>query len=340
MSLSNLYFFEVESWEKEIIKRDFSKSHCLLFEGHIQDYPIEKIQDCEILSSFVFSSLDQSLLEKLSKLKMIATRSTGVDHVDLDFCKRKNIHVANVPLYGEKTVAEHTFALLLALTRKLISSVERTRSGSFSLDGLCGEDLNQKTIGIIGTGNIGQQVAKIANAFEMKILAHDIRPNLTLVQKFGVQYVSFKELLKHSDIITLHVPANDSTYHLINQSHLPNIKKGAILINTARGSVVETEALVKGLSEKIFSGLGLDVLEQEPKIREERELLSTLFQGDLKTVTTTLANEFLLHHHENVIITPHNGFNTKQALERILKTTLENIKEFLENGKRFNSVIS
>ncbi len=337
MKKKQICFFEVEDWEEKILHKAFPNRELKLFKEHLQDIDLSSIQDCEILSTFVFSSIQSSQLAQLPALKMIATRSTGFDHIDLENCKKRGIHVANVPLYGERTVAEHTFALILALQKKLVKSVERTRSGSFSLEGLRGWDLNGKTIGIIGTGNIGKHIARIAWAFEMKILAHDIVPDKSLEKQWGIKYVPFEELLKKSDIITLHVPANESTHHLIKESHLSLIKKGALLINTSRGSIVETSALVKGLASGIWAGLGLDVLENEPSIREERELLSTLFKGDSSTLSTLLANEFLLHHKENVVITPHNAFNTKEALERILYTSLLNIEEF-EKGKKTNSV--
>ncbi len=337
MNPSLIHFFEVELWEKEIIEKHLSPGSFVLWKEHIKDVDLAELQNCEILSCFVFSEISASLLQQLPKLKMIATRSTGIDHIDLEACRKRNVHVANVPLYGERTVAEHTFALILALSRKIILSVEKTRSGSFSLDGLRGTDLYGKTLGIIGTGNIGRHVAQIACGFEMKILAYDLLPDPEVMKKWKVNYVELPELLQKSDIITLHVPYQKNTHHLINSTHLPLIKKGSFLINTSRGGVVETEALVRGLSEGVFGALGLDVLESEPKIREERELLSTLFQGDLQSVTTLLANEYLLHHHPNVIITPHNAFNTKEALERILKTSLENIESF-QKGNLLNAV--
>lgn len=337
MKKGRICFFEVEKWEEEILRSRFSNQECKLFSEHLQDVDLATLQDCEVLSSFVFSILDEKTLHKLPSLKMIATRSTGFDHIDLNTCKKRGIHVANVPLYGERTVAEHTFALILALYKKIIPSVERTRGGSFSLENLRGCDLNGKTLGIIGTGNIGKHVARIAWGFEMNILAHDIAPDSSLEKAWGLKYVSLEELLENSDIITLHVPANSSTQHLIHEKHLPLIKKGALLINTARGSVVDTKALVKGITNGIFGGLGLDVLEHEPKIREERELLSTLFKGENSELSTLLANEFLLHHRENVIITPHNAFNTHEALERILLSSLQNIQDF-EKGLKTNSV--
>ncbi len=337
MNSALIHFFEVESWEKEMIQHNFPENSFMLWEGHLKDVPLSELQSCEILSCFVFSSIDADLIRQLPQLKMIATRSTGFDHIDLEACRKRNIRVANVPLYGERTVAEHTFALMLALTRKIVPSVERTRSGSFSLEGLRGMDLYGKTLGVIGTGNIGRHVIEIAFGFGMKILAYDLQHDTKIMQKWKVQYVSLPELLQQSDILSLHLPYQESTHHFINLQNLSLIKKGAILINTSRGGVIQTEALILGLSEGIFGGIGLDVLESEPAIREERELLSTVFQGNLKSITTLLANEYLLHSHKNVIVTPHNAFNTKEALERILRTTIENICEF-QKGKLVNII--
>lgn len=338
MTKARICFFELEKWEEPIIQGHFRQDELHIEACHLQDTPEEILKDCEILSAFVFSPLSASQIAKLPRLKMIATRSTGFDHIDLEACRKRGIHVANVPLYGEKTVAEHTFALLLALQKKLLQSVERTRSGSFSLDGLRGHDLNGKTLGIVGTGNIGRQVARIAHAFDMRLLACDIAPDPAWGANLGLRYVGLDELLSQSDIITLHAPGGPCTHHLINESHLPLIKKGALLINTARGSLVESSALVKGLSQGVFGGLGLDVLENEPIIREERELLSSLFQANASTLSSLLAEEFLLHHSEKVLITPHNAFNTQEAMERILQTTLENIDQF-EVGQPVNSVL-
>ncbi len=329
---ATIHFFEVEPWERPLITQELS-TDVALWDEHVKDIELKTLHRCEILSCFVYSTIDNSILQKLPNLKMIATRSTGFDHIDIEGCKKRGIHVANVPVYGDKTVAEHTFALILALAKKIIPSVERTRSGSFSLEGLRGMDLFGKTLGIIGTGHIGSHVASIAQGFGMKVLAYDLTPQ----KNVPVTYVSLEDLLKQSDIITLHVPYNPTTHHLIHSGNISLMKKGVLLINTSRGGVIETKALIQGLSENIFGGLGLDVLENEPQIREERELISTLFQKNLTDVSTLLANEYLLHHPKNVIITPHNAFNTHEALERILMTTLQNIQEF-QNQKRIHSV--
>ncbi len=306
-----------------------------LLQGHeleLHPYPLtaEHAADaaaCDALIVFIYSKLDAELLSRLPKLRLIATMSTGTDHIDTAECERRGIKVCNVPAYGEHTVAEHTFCLLLAISRRLLPSVQRTRAGDFSLEGLAGFDLEGKTIGIVGTGRIGSHVARLAHAFLMKPLAFANHPSTELVKLYGVEYVaSLDELIRRSDIVTLHAPLTDSTYHMINKGNIRSFRKGAILINTARGGLVETEALLEGLQEGILSYAGLDVLEEEGFIREEKELLSKSFakRADMRTV---LEGHMLLRM-ENVIITPHNAFNSVEAMEKIAETTAANVNGF------------
>ena len=289
----------------------------------------------KIISPFIYSHVNNDILQKLLDLKMIATRSTGFDHIDVQSAKDKKITVCYVPFYGENTVAEHTFALILALSRRLIDSVERARKGDFTLDGLRGFDLKDKLLGIIGMGHIGIHVARIAKGFEMKVLAFDPKEDKKIAKKIGFEYTDLKDLLSKSDIITLHTPDNKETHHLINLENISSIKKGAYLINTARGGLIETQALLEALSNETLAGAGLDVLEEECFVKEEAQLLSKEFPKtcDLKTV---LQNHILLQQ-KNVIITPHNAFNSQEALMRILDTTAENITGFMA-GKLKNVV--
>ncbi len=328
-------FFEVEQWEEPYLKSQLGSANVSFFEEKLLAENADAAKDSEIISAFVDSSIDKVLLSKLPNLKMIATRSTGFDHIDLEECKKRNITVCNVPFYGENTVAEHTFALILDLSRKIYQSIERTKKGDFSLDGLKGFDLKGKTIGIVGMGHIGQHVARIAQGFEMNVLGYDVNQDKKLAKKLEFTYVTLEDLLKNSDIITLHVPYNEHTNHLINSSNIHLIKKGAYLINTARGGVIETSALVEALGKGIIAGAGLDVLEEECYIKEEKELLSKDFpkKCDLKIM---MENHVLIRQ-ENVIVTPHNAFNSKEALERILATTVENIGAFVK-GKPINLV--
>jgi len=304
--------------------------------GTLQDHPDIKDEEAEILSVFVKSKVGKEEMDKFPNLKFIATRSTGFDHIDLEEAKKRGIAISNVPFYGANTVAEQAFALLLSLSRRIYESYERVlEEGSFSPEGLRGFDLKGKTIGVVGTGNIGAHAVKMAHGFGMNIITFDIKKNEELEKEFGVTYVEFDELLAQSDVITLHAPYNKHTHHMINMENIENIKKGAYLINTARGGLVETRALVIALEKEILAGAGLDVLEEEEYMLDDVALL-TQEHPNPESLRTVLSNQYLIDH-PGVLITPHNAFNTKGALERILDTTVENIQAF-EKGAPVNVV--
>lgn len=323
----NITFFELEQWEKEFFENNI-KGHNLVFvEGKLEEKILPKIKNTELLVVFIYSHIDKNIISKLPKLRAIATMSTGFDHIDLEYCKKRKILVSNVPAYGDNTVAEHAFALILAISRRILESIERTRRGNFSFDGLRGFDLKGKTIGVIGTGRIGKYVVQIAKGFGMNILAVDTLPSKDFAKQMSFKYVSLNELLSKSDIITLHAPYNKKTHYLINMKNIKKIKKGAVLINTARGGLVETHALLYALDNNILSAAGIDVLEEECEIKEEKQLLSKIYQKTCNIAT--ILEEHLLLEHDNVLITPHNAFNSKEAIQRILDTTLENVKGFV-----------
>jgi D-lactate dehydrogenase len=326
--MAKIVFFEVSVEEEAYLKKAFQSEDVDYKTEKLEESNVQSFQDAEIISTFIYSALNKQLLERLPKLKFIATRSMGFDHIDIEFCKEKGIKVANVPTYGAHTVAEHTFALILAISRKLIESVEQAKKGDFSSAGLEGFDLNGKTLGVLGTGNIGANVCQLGLSFGMNVLAYNRSQNQDLVLK-GVKYVSLDELLGNSDIITLHLPHTKETEHIISLANLDKIKKGAILINTARGSLIETLAIAEGLEKGILSAAGLDVLEEEAHLREEKELLSEeyLKKVDIKT---EFVNHVLLTR-DDVVITPHNAFNSKEAMEEILETSVANIKGYINN---------
>ncbi len=288
--------------------------------------------DTDILAVFVESPVTKKIIDKMPNLKMIATMSTGFDHIDLSETKKLKVPVCNVPTYGENTVAEHTMALLLGLTRKLFPSVKRVKEGSYDFHGLRGVDLKGKTLGVVGTGHIGAHVIKMAMAFELNVIAYDAFPNEDLAKKTGFKYVTLAKLLAESDIITLHTPLLPTTYHLLNKNNIKKIKKGAYLINTARGALVDPEAIVWGLQNNHLAGVGLDVLEDENLIQNHELVISS----DKNKIKTTLFNEMIIDH-PNSIVTPHNAFNSIEALQRIVDVTVENIKSFAD-GKLINEV--
>jgi len=330
--VQKIAFFEIDAWEEEYLRGALSGYDLFFTKERLTDNTVSLAKDATVFSSFIFSTLTKELLSQLPSVKLIATLSTGYDHIDLKYCNEKGIVVSNVPSYGEHTVAEHTFALILALSRNLIPSVERTRQGDFSLDGLRGFELYGKTLGVIGEGKIGKRVITIARCFGMNVLVFTKTPKTNTE---GITYVSLEELLGGSDIISIHVPHTSETHHLLNRENIQLCKKGSMLINTARGGVIETQGVLEALDKGILKGVGLDVLEEECNLREERELLSEDF---FKTcdIKTQLLNHVLLTR-KDVIVTPHNAFNSTESLKEILDITVDSIKAFL-SGKPKNIV--
>lgn len=334
-------FFGLKPWEEEYIKKhaEVQVAQDLTFLPGILDKDhLPEAKDFDILSVFVDSTLDAATLNIFPNLKMIAARSTGYDNIDLDYCRQKNIVVSTVPSYGENTVAEFAFGLILCLSRKIYQGVDRIReTGKFDFEGLQGFDLQGKTLGVIGTGRIGRHSVRIAKGFEMKIMAYDPYPNRQFAEAAGFSYLTFEEVLKQSDIVTIHVPYTKETHHLFNERTFQLMKRGAYLINTSRGGVVDTTALMVALKNGQLGGVGLDVLEEEGAIKDE---LSFLVKGSAEkhNLRTILANH-VLFDLPNVVITPHNAFNTTEALQKILDTTAENIAAFLK-GAPINMVKS
>jgi|TARA_Y100000310_G_scaffold14096_1_gene14315 D-lactate dehydrogenase len=327
-------FFEIEQWEKKHLEEKFRKHNLLFFDKELSEKNIEKVKDFDIVSIFVGSEINNKLVNKFKNLKAIITRSTGYDHIDVKCCKKKKVLVLNTPYYGENTVAEFAFALILALSRKIVESVEKTKKRDFSLEGLRGFDLKDKTLGVVGMGEIGSHVVRIAKGFGMNVLVCTRTKHPKLAKRHGFKYATLDNLLKNSDIITMHVPLTKETNHLINKKNIKLVKRGAYLINTSRGEVVDTTALIMALDKGILRGAGLDVLEEEELFKEEKQLLSEGFSRE--KLFNVFENNILLNH-SNVIITPHNAFNTQEALNRILETTVNNINSVIK-GKARNVV--
>ena len=321
-------FFGVESWEKEIIEREISSIESFgigIFEDQVQDN-IGVASRYDIISTFIKGNFDKSVLVKLPNLKMIATRSTGLDHIDMEECKKRKIEVLSVPEYGSNTVAEYTIALMLAITKKIIPAHQSVENGEFKPDGLTGIDLVGKTLGVVGVGKIGRNVIKIARGMGMKIMANEKTPDEELAKKLGFKCVSLEELLRTADVISIHVPAVPGTIHLINKENIKLIKPGSYLINTSRGAVVETEALVWALNKKILAGVGIDVVEEENKVENISILMD---MRERKEDLQDILSFHMLKDRDDVVITPHNAFNTREAIERIVGTTIENIKSYI-----------
>lgn len=326
-------FFNIGTQGVEYMKRQTERFKAInaevaFYETVLNEDHILEDSTLDVVSVFVDSSVKAEALRSMPAVKLVATLSTGYDHIDLNYCKSKNISVTYVPTYGEHTVAEYTFALLLSLSRKICESSKKIGEvSSLGAESLRGFDLCAKTLGVVGTGKIGKNVIKIAKGFEMKIVAYDVIKDEAFAKTYGFEYVPLETLLRESDIVTLHVPYMKETHHLINSGNIALMKPSAFLVNTSRGAVIETEALFGALKEKKIKGVALDVLEDESTcFREDTSFLAEekCTEDKLKTL---LLNEMLIDM-PNVLVTPHNAFNSYEALERIFETTVQNIESW------------
>jgi D-lactate dehydrogenase len=317
-------FFEVKDWERAYLSERLASDQCT-FASEVLSVPPKELRDIQALSVFIYSHVTREVLDALPELKFIATRSTGFDHIDVAACRDRGIAISNVPSYGENTVAEHTMALLLMLSRKVHQSVLQVRSGRVDLAELTGFDLQGKTIGVIGSGHIGLHVIRIARGFGMHVLAFDIHRDPFLADLLGFEYATTERLLEESDIVTLHSPLTDKTHHLLGREEFARMKPGVMIVNTARGGLIDTDALVEALESGKVGGAGLDVLEGEELIKEEKQLLQQPL--DVERLRMAVRNRVLLAR-DNVVFTPHNAFNSQEALVRILEVTLANLEAF------------
>ena len=299
------------------------------FEPHLNAETAPLAQGHDAVCVFVNDRLDAPVLEALASdgIRLIALRCAGFNNVDIHAAQRLGLAVARVPAYSPHAVAEHTVALILALNRKLHRAYNRVREGNFALDGLLGFDLHGRTVGIVGTGKIGAVAARILAGFGCTVLAFDPFPDEGC-RALGVRYVSLDELLGASDIITLHCPLTPQNHHLINAAALTKMKEGAMLINTSRGGLLDTRAVIDALKSGKLGHLGLDVYEEESEIFFE-DLSGTILRDDIFTRLLTFPN---------VIITGHQGFFTREALDNIARTTIDNITRFEETGSAANAV--
>lgn len=267
---------------------------------------VELARDANILCTRdQFMRYDRRVIDRLPKLELIVTRSTGFDHIDWKYAASKGIPVCNVPGYGSNTVAEFAAGLLLSVSRRIPEAAGRYGRSDYSIDGMEGVDLEGKTLGIAGTGSIGLKMARIAKGMGMKVCAHDVVEDRNSADTIGFVYVSFEELLQRSDAVSLHLPLTGKTRHIINAQTLGRMKQGAILVNTGRGELVDTEALIESLRAGRLFGAGLDVIEGE---REKVYDFSGL----------------------NVVVTTHVGWFTRESVRRIVTIALDNIRAFLK----------
>lgn len=319
---AKIAFFSTQPYDKTFFNKhnDEFGFEFNYFETQLNPQTVVLIENAVVVCVFVNDIVNESVIKQLAEkgVKIIALRCAGFNNVDLEAAKKHNIKVCRVPAYSPEAVAEHAMAMILTLNRKTHKAYNRVREQNFSLNGLLGFDLHGKTIGIIGTGNIGKAFSKIAIGFGCKVLAYDIVTNPEMEQN-GVTFVSLDEIFKSSDIISLHCPLNDQTKHLINKNSISLMKDHVMIVNTSRGGLIETASAINGLKEGKIGYLGIDVYEQEEKLFF-RDLSADIIQDD--------AIQRLMSF-PNVLVTAHQAFFTNEALTQIALITFNNIKDLL-----------
>jgi D-lactate dehydrogenase len=299
--------------------------HVLVFhEYQLNEETVDLVKDVECICVFVNDKLTAPVLKKLYEkgVRLIALRCAGFNNVDLNVADQLGLTVVRVPAYSPESVAEHTIGLMLSLSRHIHRAYNRVRESNFSLNGLLGFELHHATVGIVGTGQIGTALAKILTGFGSRVIAYDPVPNDECVA-LGVKYEDFKSLCQQSDVISLHCPLTPQTQHIINRDSLREMKKGIMIINTSRGAVVDTEAVIDSLKEGHIGYLGLDVYEQEENLFF-KDLSDEIIADDIFERLLTFPN---------VLITGHQAFFTEQALNNIAETTLTNIRRYENNNE-------
>ncbi len=324
--MQTVIFYDTKPYEKDFFEFELNEDKKIIFIDSelLPDKVLSKEeQNAEIISVFTSSRLDKQVLEKFKNLKLILTRSVGYSHIDLDYCNSKNIIVANTPHYGDYTVAEFSFGLLLSLVRRIGYGQHELKQGDMYPETF-GMELYNKTIGIIGTGAIGSKSLKIAKGFSMNILCFDININEEIEKEYNAKYVDLDTLCKFSDIIMLHAPLTSHNYHMLDEEKISLMKDTAVIVNTARGELIDTEALYNALIDKKIQGVALDVFEFEETISNKRPTEKINF----KNLRISLINNKLLNL-PNVVATPHIAYDTKEAINRILQKTTKSLNEFV-----------
>lgn len=330
-------FTETEATDRRLFEEALGE-HELSFADALADV----MPDTEVLSIFISSRIGDAFLAQHPALRLVATRSTTRDHIDLESCARHGVAVATVASYGDHIVAEHTFALLLALTRRLREAMRLNGDKRFSYETLRGVELHGKTFGILGAGRVGMNTVPIARAFGMEVIANDIAPRPDAAVSLGFEYVSFDELLRRSQILSLHTPlTTGDTFHILNRETFAKCRRGVLIINTARGRLIDTAALLEALDVGIVGGAGLDVLGEEAALRRQAahlisdQIIDHLHGEDAgaapersQQIEKLMLIDKLLAR-PNVVFTPHIAFNCVESIERINAATAANIKRFI-----------
>lgn len=322
--------FSSKSYDRQFLEAANGGKHQLMYlEPRLDASTAIAADGALAVCAFVNDHLDAEVLAALARqgVKLVALRCAGFNNVDLAAAKESGIEIARVPEYSPYSVAEHAVAMMLTLNRKIHRASARVREGNFALEGLLGFDFHGKTVGVVGTGKIGLCFIRIMAGFGCKVLAFDPHPNPECIAA-GAQYVELTELLRQSDIISLHCPLTPQTHHLINEQAIASMKRGVMLINISRGGIIDTRAVIRGLKSGIIGSLGLDVYEEEDNLFF-RDLSNSMIHDDVFARLLTFPN---------VVVTGHQAFFTQEALTEIARITIENISSFEQGGKAAHPV--
>lgn len=337
MSIKML-MFDFREEEQEYFDREKTEDFDIIFfkeslnSETAQNLPYEVRQNATVISVFIESKIDKEVIDLFPNLMIISTRSTGFNHIDLEEAKKQNIKVLNVENYGKTGVMQYTFGLILTVMRKIYVAISDIKNLDKDNLKYVGRDLNKLTLGVIGTGTIGAGVCMIANAFGMNVLAYDLVKKNGLIENYNVQYVPKDILLKKSDIVTLHVPYNENSYHLISKNEFEMMKNTSYLINVARGELVDTKAMYDAILDKKIAGCALDVIECENSgvfCEKQNGIDATECVSECCDINSIIKK---LIKMPNVLITPHIAYKTQDAIDYILKITMISIKDNLKGG--------
>jgi D-lactate dehydrogenase len=334
-----IWFTETELLDSDLLARELV-DHDVGLTDVLADIPA----DSAIVSPFIYSEIDAEFLDQHPALKLVATRSTTCDHIDVLACVRRQVMVCTVPSYGDHIVPEHAFALILAVARRLHAAMQIQSRRAIRHESLRGFELKDKTLGLIGLGRVGRGMVPIAHGFGMRVIGHD--PQLATSEYPNVEDVTLDELLRRSDIISLHAALTSSTYHLLDDKAFAKCRRGVVIINTARGRLIDTVALVEAMDAGIVGGVGLDVLGEEavfcqkPTLLLSEQIISHMHECGVTTQPAEIRRLLTLDNlltRPNVVITPHIAFNCREAIERMNCATIENIRSFIA-GHPINTV--
>ena len=324
--MKKIAFFDTKKYDIESFDRNNSKYELIYYEDKLNKKTAVLANGCDAVCAFVNDEINKDVIDLLYSygIKVLLLRCAGYNNVDIKYAYNK-IHILRVPAYSPNAVAEHAMALLLCLNRKIHKAYLRTRDFNFNIVGFTGFDLVGKTVGVIGTGKIGVEFISICKGFKMNVIAYDLYPNPEL----DVEYVSLDELFNRSDIISLHCPLTNETKHIIDENAINKMKKNAVIINTSRGGLIDSRALLSALQEKRIKGAGLDVYEEEANLFFE-DNSNEIVQDDVLALLISLPN---------VIITSHQGYLTEEALDNIASVTLKNLDDYYAGKKLENEII-